>query len=190
MDFTESVRIKWLLIRDKLDKHVDKLLAQISDRIEEIQKIEIKLPSRSTDIDTICYITLANKQHHPTLIYLLNNYVFHGRTIQATPSSYTIRTLSSSHILDPIQCTDCEQYTEWIQQGEIKIMKRAINETINTVYEQQLATAKGLIQRSTIIPTHHNNQPVRINNGTQISHPASPSETLYFDEIISAKPQV
>ena len=101
-DFTESVRIKRLLIIDKLDKHVDALLNQIVDRIGNVHKIEIKMPRQSTDIDTLCYITFIDKTHHPTLVYLLNNYVFHGRTIIATPSSYIIRTLSSTHNLDPI----------------------------------------------------------------------------------------
>ena len=75
-------------------------------------------------------------------ILILNNYVFHGRTIVATPSNYVIRTLSSSHVLDPLECDNCKNYTAWLQRSEINIMKRAIRQTIKDVYEQQLATAK------------------------------------------------
>ena len=142
VDYTESVRLKRLIIIDKLDKHLDTILSQITDRIGKIQKIEVRTPSRKTDIDTICYITLVDKKRHPTLIYLLNSLMFHGRTIIATPAAYTIRTLSSSHALDTIKCDECAKYKEWIERREIETMKQAIHDKIHQTYTQQLELAQ------------------------------------------------
>ena len=162
-DFTESVRIKRLLIIPKLDKHVDRLFKQIIDRIGTIEKLEIKAPKRQSDIDTVCYVSLVDRQKHATLIYLLNNHVFHGRTLIVTPAAYTIRTLSSTYTLDPIQCNDCEKYADYIHRGEIEIMKTAIRNTIANVFEQQLAIAKDISNRASrqrnqpLTPTKHSN---------------------------------
>ena len=62
-----------------LDKDVDRLFKQIIDRIGTIEKLEVKAPKRQSEIDTVCYVSLVNRQKHATLIYLLNNHVFHGR---------------------------------------------------------------------------------------------------------------
>ena len=189
-DYKESVRIKRLVIIPKLDKHVDRLFAQIIDRIGTIEKIEIKAPPRQSDLDTVCYVSLVDRSKHATLIYLLNNYVFHGRKLIVTPAAYTIRTLSSSYTLDPIHCNNCEQYADYVQRGEIEIMKKAIRNTITEVYQQQLAIAQ-LANNNSERPARQQHQFQQTNNAQTVSNAVtqtsadSPSRSpVPLDEII------
>ncbi len=138
---------------------------------------EPRHPPRPDDDDTIGFIKLEDSTKLPILVYLLNDYQFHGKYLKAEMCFFSFNYLEEyAPILQ--KCTECSDYGHMLRVRERRLKEQAIMDETERINNNNAEKRRLMVVRKNAVPEVDcasvlvSHRPRTHNIGVQVESPA------------------
>ena len=114
---------------EKVARHFDNVLEQISTRVGPFTYVTIFKTAKvdkPDERDTIGFIQLKNPHNHRELAFMLKEYCFHGKCLDAQLASFEFQSIDDEYKPRPVDCRHCNYYLKDLAVWEASLMKTAL----------------------------------------------------------------
>ncbi len=134
-------------------RHLDTILQQTSSRTGPVRKrtvlSEPRHPPRPDDDDTIGFIQLEDVTKLPTLMYLFQDYKFHGKYLKAELCHFNFNYMEE-YVPILHKCIECADYGHMLRVRERDLKARAIQDETNRIHQANIYRRKGILSQQKV----------------------------------------
>ena len=114
---------------EKLARHFDNILEQISSRVGQFSYVYIfkeAKEAQNNERDTIGFLQLKDFSKHRDLAFLLKDYCFHGKCLDTQLAYFRFGSIDDDYVFRPVDCRHCNYYLVDLEKHENQLMREAL----------------------------------------------------------------